>query len=102
MRGPCIGWIKISRRWAKARSTLPTWKGPRWARFALPTLLPRPVIDGVLVGSAGHRHIPLDGPVIGVVEPLAGIGLRRGVEKAPRLELVGLQEAIGLGDEIVD
>src|SRR2546422_3752870 len=64
--------------------------------------LPGAVIDGVLVGGAGHRHVPLDRPVVGVVEPLARVGLRRGVQQAPGLELLGLQEAAGLADEIVD
>src|SRR5258708_3954580 len=65
-------------------------------------LLPRPVVHGVLISGARHRHVPLDRPVVGVVEPLAGIGLRRGMKQTPSLKLVRLQQAAGLRDEIVD
>ncbi len=59
-------------------------------------LLPRPVVDDGLIGGARHRHVPLDRPVVGVVEALARVGLRRGVQQAPGLELVRLQQPAGL------
>src|SRR5262249_38268801 len=74
----------------------------RFLEAPSPYVLPLPIVDSILVSSARHRHVPLDGPVIGVVEALPGVGLRRGVKEAPRLKLVGFQEAAGLGDEIVD
>src|SRR3989441_11023121 len=73
--------------------------GKSWACSPSTTeraLLPGAVVDGVLVGGAGHRHVPLDRPVIGVVEALASVGLRRGVKQAPGLQLVGLEEPSGL------
>src|SRR5262249_59931235 len=42
------------------------------------------------------------GPVIGVFEALVCVGLWRSMQQAPRLELVRLQEASGLCDEVVD
>src|SRR5436853_176295 len=62
---------------------------------------PGAVVDGVLVGGAGHRHVPLDRPVVGVVEALASVGLRRGVQQAPGLQLVGLEKPSGLPRQVV-
>jgi hypothetical protein len=61
--------------------------------------LPGAIVHGVLVGGAGHRHVPSDGPLVDVVEPLAGVGLRRGVKQPPGLEFVGLEEAAGLRND---
>src|SRR5262245_27246561 len=65
-------------------------------------LLPRAVVDDALVGGAGHHHVPLDRPVVGIGPALAGIGLRRGMEQAPVLEILRFQQAAGLADEVVD
>src|SRR5690348_7314645 len=64
-------------------------------------LFPRPIVDRVLVGRAWHRHVPFDGPVVRVVEPLARIGLRRSVQQPPRLQFVRLKQAAGLGDQVM-
>src|SRR2546422_7098031 len=64
--------------------------GKSWECFPSTTeraLLPGAVVDGVLVGGAGHRHVPLDRPVEGVVEPLASVGLRRGRSEEHTSEL---------------
>src|SRR6266705_1214127 len=71
-----------------------------WLRLF--SLLPGAVVDGVLVGRAGHRHAPFDRPSVGVLPALARVGLRRGVQQAPGLELVGLEQPAGLADEVVD
>src|SRR5439155_5321487 len=39
---------------------------------------------------------------VGVVPALARIGRRRAVQQAPGLELLGLEQAAGLADEVVD
>src|SRR5678809_1065268 len=39
----------------------------------LPLLLPRTVVDGVLVSGARHRHVPLDRPVVGILPPLVRV-----------------------------
>src|SRR5258706_4326843 len=55
------------------------------------SLLPGPVVDGVLVGRARHGHVPLHRPAVGIAEALVQVRLRRGVQQAPGLQLVGLQ-----------
>src|SRR5882672_8890067 len=69
---------------------------------AFTTLLPGAVVDRVFEGGARHRHVPFDGPIVGVVVALARVRLRRGVQQAPGLELLGLEQAAGLADEVVD
>src|SRR5712691_3016332 len=84
--------IRISRhhhrsRRAPARAPW-TLVSPRsgWA-----DLRPGAVVDGVVVGGAGHGHVPLHRPGVGVLEALAGVGLRSGVEQPPRGQLAGLE-----------
>src|SRR5437879_4403863 len=71
------------------------------AKTALSPRLPGAVVDRIFISSAGHRHVPLDRPAVSVVEPLASVGLRRGVQQAPGLQLVGLEEASGLPRQVV-
>src|SRR5437764_8409541 len=65
-------------------------------------LLPGAVVDRVLVGRARHGHVPLHRPAVGVVPALARVGLWRGVQQPPGLELFRLEQAAGLADEVVD
>ena len=76
--------------------------GPDFALAVSRSSLPGAVVDGILVGRSAHRHVPLDRPVIGVLETLARIRRHRGIEQAPGLQFVRLQEAAGLCDQIVD
>jgi hypothetical protein len=59
------------------------------------TTTPGAIIDRILIGGSRHHHVPLDRPVVGVVEPLEGVRLRRGVKEAPGRQLMGLQQAAG-------
>src|SRR5688572_30103612 len=66
-----------------------------------PLLLPGAVVDGVFVRGPGNGHVPLHRPVVRIVEALARIGLRRGVQEAPSLQLLGLEEPAGLAREVM-
>src|SRR5690348_12011639 len=65
-------------------------------------LLPSAIVDGVLIGGSRHGHVPFHGPVVGVLEALARIGLRRRVQQAPSLELARLEQPARLADEVMD
>src|SRR5260221_14272207 len=64
------------------------------------SLLPGAVVDDLLIGGARHHHVPLHRPVVGVVEALASIRLRRSMQQTPGLKLVRLKQTAGLADEI--
>src|SRR5438045_4981210 len=72
-----------------------------WRSGSVPELLPSPVVDGVLVRRAGHGHVPLHRPAIGVVPALARIGRDRSVQEPPVLEFLGLEEAAGLAHQVM-
>ena len=75
---------------------------PLWTTMPIdPPLLPGAVVDGVLVGRAGGNQAPVAGPFVGVLEALARVGLGRGVEDSRELEILQLDQAAGLFDEIV-
>src|SRR5438105_1180052 len=65
-------------------------------------LLPRPVVDGGLVGGAGGDQAVRDCPVVGVLEALAGVGLGVGVEDAPGVDVGRVDEAFGLLYQVVE
>src|SRR5712671_1954146 len=64
-------------------------------------LLPGAIVDGIFVGGARRDKLPVERPLIGMLEALTGVGLRRRVEDARELEVLELQQAAGLLDEIV-
>src|SRR5258707_11026667 len=108
---PGVRMMSTSSPWSRKNpSSRATSSGRSWIAFIMEALTffmaaplpPGAVVDGVLVGGAGHRHVPLHGPVVGIVEALARVRLRRGMKQAPDLELVRLQEPAGLADEVVD
>src|SRR6267143_2737515 len=62
--------------------------------------LPGAVVDRVLEGRARLHQAPAHGPLVGVVEALARVGLRRRVEDARNLEVFGLEQPSRLLDEV--
>src|SRR5205085_4631039 len=64
-------------------------------------LLPGAIVYRVVVGGARHGHVPLHRPAVGVVPALAGVGLRRAVQKPPGVELLGLEKPAGLAHEVM-
>src|SRR5258708_19920241 len=98
---PGVRMMSTSSPWSRKNpSSRATSSGRSWIAFIMEALTffmaaplpPGAVVDGVFVGGAGHRHVPLHGPVVGIVEALARVRLRRGVKQAPDLELVRLPE----------
>src|SRR5882672_3007385 len=61
--------------------------------------LPSAVVDRVLVGGARGNELPAQGPLISVLEALAGVGLRRRVEDAGEIQVLQLEQSAGLLDE---
>src|SRR6266446_1493866 len=61
--------------------------------------LPGAVVDRVLEGRARLHQAPAHGPLVGVVEALARVGLGRRVEDARNLEVFGLEQPSRLLDE---
>src|SRR5256885_7153544 len=108
---PGVRMISTSRPWSPNRpSSRATSSGRSCTAFIIealtfliaPPLLPGAVVDRVLVGRARNRHVPFHRPVVGVVEALASVRLRRGVQQAPGLQLVRLEQSAGLAQEIMD
>src|SRR5437879_5264172 len=63
-------------------------------------LLPGAVVDRVLEGRARLHQAPAQGPLVGMVEAFAGVGLGRRVEDARNLEVFGLEQPSRLLDEV--
>src|SRR5437764_12557090 len=55
-------------------------------------LLPGAVVDRVLEGRARLHQAPAQGPLVGMVEAFAGVGLGRRVEDARNLQVFGLEQ----------
>src|SRR5260221_12909226 len=68
---------------------------------SISTLRPGAIVDRVLVGGARRDELPVERPLIGVLEALAGVGLRRRVQDARELEIPELEQSAGLLDEVV-
>src|SRR5262245_51562180 len=64
-------------------------------------LLPRPIVNRVLVGGAGGHQVPTQRPLVGMVEALARIRLGRGIEEARQLQIPGPQQAARLLDQVM-
>src|SRR5713101_4410959 len=63
-------------------------------------LLPGAIVDRVLEGRPRLHQPPPQGPLVGVVEALAGIGLGRRVEDARNLEVFALEQPTRFLDEV--
>src|SRR6266853_4546343 len=63
-------------------------------------LLPGPVVHGVLEGRTRLHQAPAQGPLVGVIEALARVGLGRCVEDARDLELPGVEQAARFLDQV--
>src|SRR5437899_341651 len=63
-------------------------------------LLPGPIIYGVLEGRARLHQAPAQGPLVGVIEALARVGLGRRIEDARYLELFGVEQPSRLLDQV--
>src|SRR5437879_13592857 len=63
-------------------------------------LLPGPVVHGVLEGRARLHQAPAQGPLVGVIEALARVGLGRCVQYARDLELLGVEQAARFLDQV--
>src|ERR1700693_1265788 len=74
---------------------------PRNDARRAPALLPRPVVDRVLLGRAGRHQAPAERPLVIVVEALARIGSGRRIEDAPEPEVGEIDRAARLLDEIM-
>src|SRR6266436_5501122 len=64
-------------------------------------LLPGPVVDRVLVGGAGRNETPAERPLIVVVEAVARVRRRRGVQQSRQLEVFEFNQAAGLLEQVV-
>src|SRR5689334_18414524 len=69
------------------------------SRRAAP-LQPGPVVDGVLEGCPRLHQAPAQRPLVGVVEALTRVGLRRCVQNARDLELLGVEQSARLLDQV--
>src|SRR5690348_9204400 len=116
---PGVLMISTARPWSRKKpSSRATSRGRSWMAFIIDALTvfmaissnssgsvpesgPGAIVDGVLVGRARHGHVPLHRPAVGVVPALARVGLRRAVQEAPGLQLLGLEQAAGLACEVV-
>src|SRR5258707_11080606 len=94
---PGVRMMSTSSPWSRKNpSSRATSSGRSWIAFIMEALtffmaaplLPGAVVDGVLVGGAGPRHVPLHGPVVGIVEALARVRVRGGGEEGADLALV--------------
>src|SRR5438093_10149201 len=63
-------------------------------------LLPGAVVDRVLEGRARLHQAPAQGPLVGVIEALARVGLGRRVKDARDLEVLGVEQPSRLLDEV--
>src|SRR6266705_2798299 len=63
-------------------------------------LLPGAVVDRVLEGRPRLHQAPAQGPLVGVVEALARVGLGRRVEDARDLEVFGVEQPSRFLDEV--
>src|SRR4029077_10442175 len=63
-------------------------------------LLPGAVVARAFESRPGLDQSPPQGPLIGVIEALAGVGLRRGVQNAGDLEVPGIDEPAGFLDQV--
>src|SRR6266513_6194945 len=61
-------------------------------------LLPGPVVHGALESGARLDQSPPQGPLVGVVEALAGVGFGRSIQKAGQLELLFIEQPARLLD----
>src|SRR3954471_11493753 len=99
--------ISTSSPWSRKKpSSRATSRGRSWIAFIIDARTffisaPGAVVDGVLVGGAGHGHVPFHRPAVGVVPALARIRRRRAVQQAPVLDFLRLENAAGLAREIV-
>src|SRR5689334_3410256 len=110
---PGVVMISTSSPWSlKKPSSRATSSGRSWIAFIIDALtfcmrppasrlLPGPVVDRVLVRSAGHGHVPLHRPAVGIVPALTRVRRDRTVQQAPVLEFLGLEEAAGLAHQVM-
>src|SRR6266704_6959130 len=63
-------------------------------------LLPGPVVYRALESGARLDQAPTQGPLVGVIEALAGIGLGRRVQKAGHLELLFVEQPTRFIDQV--
>src|SRR5258708_16210423 len=63
-------------------------------------LLPGAVVDRAFASRPGLDQSPSHGPLIGVIEALAGVGLRRGVQNARDLEALVIAEPAGFPPQL--
>src|SRR5438309_7411439 len=63
-------------------------------------LLPGPVVHGALESGARLDQSPSQGPLVGVIEALAGVGLGRRIQKAGQLELLFVEQAARFLDQV--
>src|SRR5947199_4753514 len=105
---PGVVMMSTSSPWSpKNPSSRATSRGRSWIAFIIEALTffmsgPRAVVDGVLVGGAGHGHVPLHRPAVRVVPALARVRRRRAVEEAPVLDFFRLEDAAGLAREVME
>src|SRR5215472_14893325 len=86
----------LTRRLASLAVDLPS--GERLRRCVL---LPRSVIDRVLISCTGGNETPTDRPLVIVVEPLARVWGRRGVQQSRELEVLEVDQAARFFKQIV-
>src|SRR2546422_2454663 len=63
-------------------------------------LLPGPVVYRALESGARLDQTPTQGPLVGVIEALAGIGLGRRVQKAGHFEILFIEQPARLLDQV--
>src|SRR6266511_4794599 len=70
------------------------------AEFFWQELLPGAVVDRALECGPRRNQTPAQGPLISVIEALAGIRLGRRVQKAGHLELLFIEQPTGFLDQV--
>src|SRR5437879_10086888 len=63
-------------------------------------LLPGPVVYRALESGARLDQAPTQGPLVGVIEALAGIGLGRRVQEAGHFEILFIEQPARLLDQV--
>src|SRR5437899_1408754 len=77
-------------------------RGDPWESAKVQLALgPGAIVDRVLVGGARSSQTPSERPLVGMIEPFAGVRLGRRIQYARKLEISGLELATSLVEQVM-